>query len=175
MKGRIFASVSGLITFAGVFLLILWGFRYNFSFGACKIKSYNLEPGLNCDFASIFCDTSYCSNLYVSFTDGISNYTGLVPVTFEEDYLGYRDCWNFIPYSNLKAKLKDRYPIGSKTLCYADFKNQLVFSNYSFYKLSQSLRVSGIILTVIGVSFLLIYFIHSAIVRSVKKPVYEVI
>ena len=178
-KGYLFAAISGLIAFSGVFLLVLWGFKYNYLFGVCKITSYNIAPGLNCDFTSRFslCDSTYCSNLYVSFTDYIAsnNYTGFIPVTFEEHNIGYRDCWNLISYSNLKSNLQEAYPIGSAIICYVSFKNEIILSNYSFYKLSHSLKVAGIILTVIGKFFLFLYLLYRCISLSIRKPVYEVI
>ena len=178
-KGKIFLAISVLIAFSGVLLLTLWGFRYNYSFGISTVQSYNIAPGLNCNFASTFspCDSTYCSNLYVSYNDFLtdSNYTGLVPISFSENIIGHRNCWNMMPYSALKRNLQTVYPIGLRNICYINSKNKIILSDYSFVKLSRTLKIVGIILTVIGKSFLILYFIRYLILKNIRKPVYDVV
>ena len=166
---------SLVILTSGIFLSIFWWFTYSFAFGSCTILSYNIAPGMNCEFNSILdCDSSYCTQLFVFFSSGM-NYTSFIPVTFHDDNINPYNCWNLMSFSDLKSYLQNTYPIGEVRVCYVNFENRLILSQESFYKTTRDIRLSDIILMSSGAAIFAVYLLSLYFLRKQDPPTYQVL
>ena len=166
---------SIVVLTSGIFLSVFWWFTYSFVFGSCTILSYNIAPGFNCEFNSILdCDSSYCAHLFVLFSSG-HNYTSFIPATFHDDNINPYNCWNILPFAELKSYLQSTYPINGKWKCYINFDDKLILSTESFYKTTHDIRTSGIVLMSSGLGLLIVYLLTFYFLRKRDPPVYQVL
>ena len=166
---------SFIVLSSGIFLSVFWWFTYSFTFGSCKVLSYNIAPGMNCEFNSILdCDSSYCAHLFLFF-QGKYNYSSFLPVSFHDDNINPYNCWNILPFADLKMYLQATYPIGAINACYINFEDRLILSTESFYKATKDMQISGIILMCSGFCFLVIYILSLYFLRRKSLPQYQVL
>lgn len=166
---------SLLILSTGIFLSVFWWFTYSFVFGSCTILSYNIGPGMNCEFNSILdCSSSYCANLFVFFS-GTYNYTSFIPISFHDDTIDPYSCWNLLSFLDLKSYLESKYPIGSLSACYINFDYKLILSEKTFYQTTSDIWLAGIILTSTGCGILAVYILSFYFLRKRDPPAYQVL